>query len=60
MTRCPCNFCNASDDPPTCFDCNRDLTNQEPREDMKGNPICEECADKKRGQAEQYFERQLG
>jgi NADH:ubiquinone oxidoreductase subunit F (NADH-binding) len=43
--RCKCPICNAPDDEeePGCFKCNRDLVNQEPHEDAKGNPICEDC-----------------
>ena len=54
---CPCPICNAPDDAPGCFECNRDLVNQEPHEDAKGNPICEDCWWRGRGNEDGHSER---
>mgnify|MGYP001203866545 FL=1 len=42
--RCPCDFCNADDDPPHCFDCSHVFDEDEEwNVDGAGNPICFEC-----------------
>ena len=42
--RCPCDFCNADDDAPHCFDCNHVFgEHEEWNVDGAGNPICFDC-----------------
>jgi formylmethanofuran dehydrogenase subunit E len=49
--RCPCDFCNASDDPASCTDCNHVFTEHEEwNVDGAGNPMCFECYEKMSGQ----------
>ncbi len=44
MKRCPCNFCNAPNDPPRCLDCGHIFTaHEEWNVDGAGNPMCFEC-----------------
>ena len=57
MSRCPCDFCNADDDPPHCFDCPHIFRDGEEQfEDTMGNPMCESCREKLTEKAEALYD----
>lgn len=50
--RCPCDFCNADDDPPHCLDCGHVFDEHEEwNVDGAGNPVCFECYEKLEGRS---------